>query len=257
MTKIIPFKDNFDKAKKFDTYSNYALVISTAILIIAFFVNKKVVCFQQVSEWINRVNCLFILLYVGVEFMKDYYFFDASIQKREDFIDNSFGCSISGKKSQEYFTNDNIKAGIYKMCVNCFENVHFSYNIGYAMLTGIWVKAIFVSSIFIFLSICGYSEVVVLIIQLTLPLLLLLNAIKQTLFVNRLKNNLSSFKRLFNNMKRNERDDYIAEIICNVIEYEAILSWGGILFSSKLFSKMNTTLSQEWDSIKTLYDIKS
>ena len=252
----IPFKNSFENAKAYDKYANWILYTSSFILIIAFLlqtINKE---WSFISDILNSFNSFFILGYAILEFVVQHIFHEASTQKRYDFIDNSFETSLSEENSNDYYTNDDIGKGIYKMAVNGFENSLLTYNISKEMLKPIWVKNIIIGFLFLAISIAGLNNVFVMLFQLSLPLILLHQAIKLTIFVNKINKIFENYRRLFQNLKNKKKKYKKAEILINVIEYESTLSWGGILLDDNIYKKLNPILSEKWNKMKIKYEIK-
>ena len=54
--------------------------------------------------------------------------------RRKGFIDNSLGSHFLNKPVTNYYDNDTIDLGPYKMLVNCFENCFFTYSLVKATL---------------------------------------------------------------------------------------------------------------------------
>ena len=194
---IVPYSKSFESAKLFSKYANVILWFSAAILIIAYLIQSINKDWKQISDTINSINCLLIITYAILEFITNYTFYEASIQKRADFVDNSFNTLYSEDNTIEYYSNDNINTGIYKMAVNGFENSLFTYNISKRMLKPLWIKNVVIALLFILLAIVGYNNAFVMFLQLSLPLLLLKQAIKQTLFVSRINKVYENYRRLF------------------------------------------------------------
>lgn len=252
----IPFKNSFDYAKLVDKCSNWILLISTFLIISAFVIKSIDPNWLSISNVINTINCFFIMGYAISEFIVKHSFYKASSKKRFDFIDNSFETSFSEDNSIDYYSNDDIEKGIYKMAVNGFENSLFTYNIAKRMLKGLWIKNGFIATSFICLAIIGFNNAFIMLLQLTLPLLLLSRAIKQTIFVNRINSVFENYRRLFQDLKNNVAEDHKnPEILINVIEYEAILSWGCILLNSNIYNLLNADLSKKWEKMKIKYEI--
>jgi hypothetical protein len=66
------------------------------------------------------------------------------------------------------------------------------------------------------------------------------------------------YRSLFNNLKgKNEKEQYNTEIIRNILEYEATISWGNILLDEKIYNEMNASLSDKWEALKKEYLIVS
>jgi len=254
---IIPFKNSFDNAEEYDKYANITLYISTMLAIIAFAIHSYNEDWKEISNIINSINCFFILAFAVLEFITKHIFSEASSQKRYDFIDNSFDTSFSEENTKGYYTNDNIENGIYKMAVNGFENSLFTYAISKRMLKGLWIKNSLIAIVFIFLAVLGLNNAFIVILQLALPLILLNQAIRHTVFVSRINKIYENYRRLFQDLLKNTTKEYKKpEIIINVIEYEATLSWGGIILDTKIYNELNPELSKSWEEIKLKYKIE-
>ena len=258
MAKYNPYKSSFDQAKSFEKYSQYILWLSTIILAIAFTVKVYDKNLLYISEFLNSLNCFFIISYPVLTFISEYFFYDASNQKRVDFIDNSFDSSYSDDHSIEYYTNENIANGIYKMAVNSFENSFFTYHIASEMTKNKWLKNLLFAVLILTFAIFGFNNAFILLVQLTLPILLFQEALNHTLFVYRINRVLKNFRRLFNDLKEtNDIKSKRPEILLNVLEYETILSSGGILLDSKVYQEMNPELSKKWEQLKKDYEINN
>ena len=64
----------------------------------------------------------------------------AANERRKGFIDNSLGTKLLEKPVLNYYDNDSIEKGPYKMLVNCYENCFFTYNIIKVMLPKMAIK---------------------------------------------------------------------------------------------------------------------
>ncbi len=257
MAQYNPYKGSFEQSKSFSSYAEITLWISTGLLIIAYLLKETNISWLYISEFILNINCFFIVAFAILSFISETVFYQASIQRREDFIDNSFETTLAENRSEEYYTNDSITSGIYKMAVNGFENSLFTYNIAKKMTTPLWLKNIGFAVLILTFSIFGYNSAFTLLIQLTLPILLLQQAIKHTLFVYRIKRVYENNRRLFNDLKNlNDSKHKRPEIILNVLDYETTLTYGSILLSSKIYDELNPTLSVKWEEIKQQYNIE-
>ncbi|KAA6329429.1 hypothetical protein EZS27_021766 [termite gut metagenome] len=193
-------------------------------------------------------------MFALLEFVVDYIHFNAETYRRHDFVDNALGCKLAENRSQEYYTNDSLQNGLYKMGVNSFESCFFSYNIASKTLFCLWVKTILLSIAFLFFAISGYNEIAIFIIQLAIPLLLLQQAIKQQLYVVRLKEVLARYRTIFNNIK-NVTEYNTAKLLREILEYEGIISWGNLLLDETTYNNLNAELSAQWEEKKKEYSI--
>lgn len=255
MNKKVPFKNNFDRAKKCAKISNYLLYLSAILMIIKFILSMVTDEPTSLLRWIEIINCITIILFLSFDISKYIIHFKAEIHRREDLVDNSFASILAESRTEGYYTNNGLKLGLYKMGVNNFESCFFSYNIAKKELPRLWVKTISLFLLFILVGTLGYGKVLVFIITLSIPLTLIQKTIKHHLFVSRLKNILDRYRCLFNGL-RNKSKKNDSEIIRDILEYEATISWGNILLNEKTYNRMNQKLSMEWDELKQEYSIK-
>jgi hypothetical protein len=257
MATYNPFEGSFEHAKNLDNYANLSLWLSTIMLGVAFSIKSYNSQFSNVSDFIINLNCFFIIAFAVLNFIAEYIFYNASIKRRSDFIDNSFESSLSEYRSIEYYTNENIANGVYKMAVNGFENSLFTYHISKSMMKSKWLKNIIFAFLILLFAIFGFNNAFILLIQLSLPLLLFQQAVKHTLFVSRISRVYENYRRLFNDLKNNpDSKNKRPEIILNVLDYETTLTYGAILLDTNTYNKLNPALSEKWNRIKLEYNIE-
>jgi len=255
MNKKVPFKNKFDTAKKYNIISTHLLYSSTILLIINFTLGSIADFPFIIIRCIEIANCLTIILFSICEIFVYYIHFEAESHRREDLVDNSYASLIAENRTEGYFTNDDLKSGLYKMGVNNFESCFFSYYIAKKDLPCLWSKTILISLIFITIAICGYDKWLIFIIQLSIPVVLFQQSVKHTLFVSRLKNVLSRYRSLFSSLKKDKSKKNDSELIRDILEYEATIAWGNVLLDEKTYNKMNASLSHEWEELKKEYSI--
>jgi hypothetical protein len=256
MAKVVPHAPMLDKARLFEKLSSYLVIGSTLLTIGSFFSEKYLGTNNDVSKWLVTINCLSIFFAFIFDAIFNYLFYEGSKVKRSDFIDNSLGSAFIDTKSEEYFTNDKIQPSIYKLAVNCFENIFFTSQVATKMIVNTWIWTIVVAAIFIGSAALGERQVILMLFQLSLPLLLFQNSIKLTLFSIRMSNLYENFLRLFNDLK-GVQDIKVKEpeMIKLVIDYQTTLSWGSLLTNQKTFNKMNPELTKQWVEVKKRYGI--
>lgn len=256
MSKKVPFKNSFDKAKRLDAWSNRLIWIS-AFLFLIVFVGKLFSLNSTIIQWIERVNCIVIFIYIVLEFVTDCIHSSAEAHRRCDLVDNAFGCKLAESRSEGYYTNDELKNGLYKIGVNSFESCFFSYKIASKSQCLLWVKSALFALLFIICAVIGYDKGIVVLIQLSLPLFVISHAIRQQRFVSRLKKTYDNYRSVFDtlrNKKSISQNDY-AKIMKEVLEYEGTISWANILLDEKTYNEMNEALSKEWEQMKKDYKI--
>lgn len=254
------FRKTFDDAKIYDKYAGYVLLLSSLTVVSSFVLQNIDENFQVCSELIINFNCLLIFLYLILQFTSDYIFYEASVKKRIDFIDNSFGTKFSEINLDNYYSNDEVSNGILKMAVNGFENSLFTYHIAKSMQKELWIKSVLIGILFIFVGVSGYNSAFVMLFHLSLPIFLFFRALRLSLFVSRVENVFGNYRKLFTGLDLKKTKSFeqnkFPEILLSILEYETILSWGNILLDTKVYNKMNSELSQQWEELKQRYGIQ-
>lgn len=254
MTKVVPYKKDFDLVSLVDKISNSILwssvVASIATIIISY---SKI---EQTTENIlttvlNSIICFLAVSYFLSDIISNYLFQKAEAKRRDDFFDNSLNTSHSEENSNEYFTNDNIMPSIKKMGVNCFENSFFTKSISEKMLKPMIINSIVVFLLFLILAITN-NHLFVTALQIALPYTIIQQTIRLFVFHNRIENICKRFRQIFTT---HNKKNITKSILHNVSSYETTLSWACIKLDSKLFNKMNDELSEKWNKIKTKCNI--
>lgn len=254
MTKVVPYKKDFDLVSLVEKISNTILwssvVISVATIIISYSEIQKSTG-ENLTSILNAVNCIFAVSYFLSDIISNYLFQKAEAKRRDDFFDNSLNTSHSEENSNEYFTNDNITPSIKKMGVNCFENSFFTKSISGKMLKPMIIKSIVVFLLFLILAIAN-NHLFVTALQIALPYTIIQQTIRLFVFHNRIENICKRFRQIFTT---HNKKTITQSILHNVSSYETTLAWACIKLDSKLFEKWNDKLSEKWNSIKTKCNI--
>lgn len=213
---------------------------------------------ECIVDILNMLNCIFIILYgvlyVVVEIIMQPM---AANERRKGFVDNSLGTRLLDKPVLNYYDNDTIEQGPYKMLVNCYENCFFTYNIIKAMLCRMIIKNIMLFVLLLIFAYHGIKDNIVAIpfLQLFLSSLFLIELTYHIVFFFRLKNLYEKFKQIFSTPKSTKKIT-IQNAIYMVLEYETTLAYNKSPISDSVYQELNNKLTEEWNSIKQNYDIR-
>ena len=251
-----PIRESFKLAKKLDKLSFNILIASAVLTLINFTFTNYFTELKYYAEIASNANTVVILLYAILKFGISYIIFHTSFDKRADFIDHSFGTSYSAEHSNGYYNNGTVETGILRMGANSFESCFFTYNLSIKSLRSKWVINLAIIIFVISIALQGYNTVLSMVIQLTLPIFLISDAINHSIFCLRMKNILDSYCRLYNDLigesdiKKKE-----PEIILLVLNYETTLATFNLLVSENTYNKFNPKLSADWEKIKEQYKL--
>jgi hypothetical protein len=252
------FAGDFAQMKTIAKYNNWNLILSTAIVVFTSYSE----CFKQffpfdvvkLNEIFNAINIVFIFMYVLVDLMINSLLPKAESRRRLACLDNSFGKNFTGTKSENYYNSENLNFGLLKLAANCFESALFTFNISRKMLMPLIIKNLIIIAFFLLAAYLGERKILILLSQLTLPVILLQQLVKLNIYVNNNEQILTNFRELFTDL-RDTTADRSPQMIRNILHYESNISWGSILLDDDYYKKLNPELSQEWEEYKILYKI--
>lgn len=255
MAKYTPQYNAFKALIITDKVSNYLIWIVFILALVPILLTNFVNCICiDVLNAIEYLNIALLLIGFILNSVKDYYLFPkAETKRRYDFIDNSFGSNFSLSQSDEYYTNDEVEKGNYKMAVNLFQDVFFTTSISKKMRVKAIMKSGIFSLVFIVMAIYGFknSPLALPVLQLFFSAFILGDLIKLLLFINRNEHILDHLTTVFSS---GNIDHSI--ILKNYVQYETNLSWAMILLDDKVFKKKNDSIEKKWQKVKTKYNIK-
>lgn len=261
MTRHVPHQNSFDRANRFEKWQTIILVGATLFTILSIALNaidktNSTLPIEKLITYANAISSLLAVLYIVTDIRINDLFYAGGKEKRTDLIDHAFGVNFSGGKSTGYFNADGVPIGVYKLAVLGFENSLFTSQIAKRMTAFKWPVAVIITGIFIFSACIGNKDLVNNILQIAATGVLIQQAIRLQQFSNRMNNIHSDFKKLFNDLKGvSDKTPKEGEIIQNVLNYEATLSWGSILLDSSVFDKLNPELSNKWEEMKRDYQV--
>lgn len=259
MNRIVPHQSSFDIAKKRESIQTIVLIVATALTILSIALNgleNEDIKFNisRTIKWVNAASSLFSVTYIVLDILVNDKFFNSGKEKRLDLVDHAFDTNFSGEKSTAYFNASGINKGIYKLSVLSFENSLFTSEVVKRMTFNKWGVAIIISIVFIFSAAMGNKMLVNNILQIAATGILIQQTIRLQQFSNRMNTIHADFKAMFNDLKNTpDKSSKEGEMLRNILNYETTHSWGGILLDSKIFLKLNPTLSIKWERMKQDY----
>lgn len=251
MERKVPYEKSYDLVNQLAKALNIILYLTTAIALTILIV-ENFVLENTISHILNVVLVIFSVSYFIIEILQRHLFHDAEFERKNDFIDNGLKLKLSEENSTGYFNNDDLKKGIFKLGVNCFESSFFTKSITKKMLTKHLIQSGIVLILILTLIFTVADNLLIQILLLALPY----SIVNDTIKTYRLHKNTDTVFKQFNNIfatSKKGKLDYL--IIDNIINYEKSLSRAAILLDSNIFNKMNKHLSEKWNEIKVKHKI--
>lgn len=95
-------------------------------------------------------------------------------------------------------------------------------------------------------------------LQIFLSKILICDYIDTKIFYERNESILQDLTKLFDQNLKNEKNSiemHLPEIISLYVQYETNISNLNILLDSKIYDSLNTSLTNEWEKLKYMYEI--
>jgi hypothetical protein len=214
---------------------------------------------SNLDDLINTLNIIAISAFFVLEIIVEYILLpQADSKRRDDFIDNAFGSIFSPSPSVGYYDTNEVQKGLYKAACNLFENSLFTYSLAKAiMVRRIVMPAIVVITIAVF-AYYGFKQVpfALSLLQTLFSATLLGDLAKHIILLTRLHSIQDAWINLFqlSDFKSNT-NKYQPNIYRYWLQYEALHSRIPAGIPDKVFQKHNQQLTQEWNNLKTRYNI--
>ena len=258
-SRFLPYEADYVLLKKWRRIDNILLAIVSVLSIVYPFVSNNFKSNVLLNNIVEYASFLAIISFYITDIVTEVFLYPATARlRRIGFIDNSLGARFLNQESKNYFTNEALKPGLYKLSVNCFENCYFTYNIAKEMTLGVVTKSVIFSVVFLTTAYIGLrGNILALpILQILLSTLFLTELIHHLTFVSRLRILKEKFELHFNDTikSKSKRNDPQHPILL-LLEYETTLAFNKAPLSDKVYRSLKTKLSAEWENIKKRYEI--
>jgi hypothetical protein len=256
--KVIPHQESIDRSKLAAKIGKYSLYTSSLFVLFGLIAQ---VWLPNVLWLKEAITCCLAFSSVGYLVMStaaNIFFYRYTVEKRKDLLDNSFGTTYHPKKSQNYFSNDMLPHGIYKLGVNSFENAFFTTRVTTLMKQRMLLPVILVVSIFLISAVVGEQTAIQWLIKIPLAGNVIVNYSKIFFINSQAGKVVDEFISFFNCLDgRSELSDLEkASIIKLVLDYETSIAWGSYHNDEPLFLSINQKTTEDWTLQKEGLKIK-
>jgi hypothetical protein len=216
------------------------------------------------KKWVNYhnetlikiLNTLTIILAIGYflsDIVTNYIFQSAEDMRRKDLIDHSVSTQLADQNSIDYFTNNEIAPGIYKLGVNIFESSFFSKSIAEKMVWPAFRKVLLIILVFTVATLWADNEGMTTILQMALPYTIIQQFIRLLYYKHRLSGIYDTFVTIFQTPKNGRQSNLLLH---NAMTYDSTHAWASIKLSQRLYDKWNPDLTAEWAALKQRLNIQ-
>lgn len=181
----------------------------------------------------------------------------AELIRRRQMISDSLGTKLTHERTSLYYNNE-YPPSFIRLCSNTLENSFFSKEISEKML---FSKRI-ITGVYILLWLLLFTlrnsnlEVLIWITQIVFSGGLLAKWLNLEILHSRYEKVYEDLHLHFLNKIGEKSQCAVATILDSFVAYEAAKSTAGYLLSTKIFNKLNSQLSDEWEKIRKDLEMK-
>lgn len=259
--RLLPYETDYEFLQRCRKHANKFLWAIGILSVTMQLINGLSGIFNIIYIIIKLIDIVLIVGYYVLNVVTEIFLYPKTANKRRmGLVDNSFGSKYLGKPTKGYYSNDDLKLGIYKFTVNIYESCLFTYNISKRMTPQVVIKNVVSGIVFIILIYFGGKNNMLLIpiLQIILSSLFVTELIHQLNFVSKLERLIEQFKDLYSNYQKTSNvkiyEDISKEIMLD-LEYETILAYNKAPLSDKIYNEIRIKLTDEWERIKVKYGI--
>ena len=257
--RFLPYKTDYETLNKWRFWGRALLFLVCTFSIIVP-VMQKVQPSYPLKDLLSFLNFLFIFAFFVVNVVTETFIYPATSRKRRiGFVDNSLGSKFLGEDSKNYFSNDALTFGAYKMVVNCFENCFFTYNISKGMMKFVVSKSSLFCIVFLTTAFVGFKDnsIALPILQIFLSSLFITELIHYLNFLVKLNILLEKFKMFFHDfIGLPPPPTLLQHSILLLLDYETTLAFNKSPLSDSVYLELREKLTKEWNELKNYYDVE-
>lgn len=246
----------YKKINSFSKFSNVFFILNVFISIVSVGIDNK----MQYKEVLDYIFIATILIYfVTDNYLTIFMMPEVEEKRRKNLLSNSFNVPLDNERTINYYNND-VEPSIVKLGVNIFENSLFGMRVTHEMVVSVrWKIGAF---ILLFLILLVMRETKLEFISIVTQVLFASALLPSYIRLEKLYyKNRSTFAELYNLFLHNNKNEMvgnpkmIASLLDCFVKYEASKAYSGVRQDSKIFKKLNTEVSAEWEEIKIQLEI--
>lgn len=252
----IPYKKDYNKLENYRKI--YTLCLNGINLIsITYLLIQNIKISEILDIILKSIYILLIISYFIVEnYTEIFYYPSTAFNRRKGLIDNSLNSKFLDKEVKNYYSNDNINYGSYKLIVNCAENCFFTLNIAKKSRKKCLKKNFIIITLLIVCAVIGIRDNIIFIpiLQIALSSQFIIEFFYLMNFISKLEHLSDEFIFFFEN--RDKRKEYVNQCaFLFFVNYETTLSYNKAPLDDNIYREDKDYLNNEWKELKKRYDI--
>jgi len=202
------------------------------------------------SSFVKFAQILFPFLYLLTSLMDVLFcWFEAEHERRKTLVEDGFAVNITEYKTRGYY-NNRLSPSLLRFVVDDFESIFFTTKLVRLMLHKEIIKSI--GALIVLLATCivfSNMDFIAVVMEAVFSAYVLYGSATLLAFYFRVK---SIYYRLYGLLISEEctNKNLTPLTFAEVLEYESCKAYFKVRISTKLFKKMNTSLSKEWQNLE-------
>lgn len=254
MSRFDPIrKSYYDSVEMADKASDWLFYVGALLSFAALFVER-----EKYPEGYNAVliglGVLVLAFFINGLALRVYLIPRAEDKRRQDFFSNACGINLTHQKTDGYYNNNFIDP-IKRMAAQVLENSHFSKTIALQMVKTERVKISIYAILWLVCLLYRRNDLGVVLVasQAVFSEQVLAKWIRLEWLRMRFEKTYEDVYTLFQSQPPME--EFNAMALTAISMYETAKANAAITLPSKIFDKLNPSLSKEWDTIKVALKI--
>ena len=204
---------------------------------------------SDISFCLNIVIAISAFVYSALYMVDDFHiWYQAENGRRKGAVENAFRAKLTPKRTEGYYNNDASDSET-KYALNLYESCYFTEAILKEMLPWAITKIALAAIALAVLMFCFDPAVVAILAQGIFSTCVLFGCTGNIVCYTRVKRLNEIFFDVFVTRQYNGNSIDAITLKSTVLEYEAVKAHYKVRLSSRIFSKNNVQLSQEWNDL--------
>lgn len=238
----------FEKVTRVNFWSSLLFWATIFCSFIIFFTSKV----PNINSTLNIIYIVITVIYCFISnWLSLFMLREAQSRRRVHLLSDSLGVRLDDEETNLYYNNSQIPS-VSRLGVNVFENTLFTWRVTEEMAKRERIKVSLYLLIWLIIVLNRNIDLnfISIIAQTIFTTGLIINHIKLEILRNSCSQLFKEFRQFFLTNGLSTNDQFSAVLLNVVFRYETVVASMGVHLSSKVFHKINPTVSIEWETIK-------
>lgn len=258
LTHYAPQKHDFDIAVMLDKWYSKLLLLNFGLALMPS-LQKLWQSNTIINDVIFYLNIVSIIGMCIIGLLQKHWLNKAENIRRDALLDDAFETKLGDESAIGYYDNFEMRSGYRKLLANIYQNSLFSFKIASKMKNKLIILLIVLGVVITYCMIKGFSNVAfsVPLLQLFLSGLFVEKIYNLYIYRTNVKWVQDKAKEINEGLSHGQEIDEknIVKILQLFLRYETNISRTMIILDEKIFTQMNSQLTETWNNLKKRYSI--